>query len=237
MQKWERFRLVAVIGLVVALMSAGFALAGDAFDTPADEPTTCEPIDDTVDDGDTVEEGEQSEQGDTGDEGESEEGDAVEGGDVSEDGDGSEEGCEEGDEGDTDDVTDDGEEGDELVDVEPALEVSEERVEECTEAAGLTPEDAPEAKPVPGEKTGLENAIAHVLWNCLGNDNDGLVNALDHLSWNLEQKELRDEAKEERQAEREAAKAEREAAHEAAKAERTAAHDAAKAARELSRSS
>jgi len=201
MHKRERFRFVAVIGLVLALLSAGFALAGDVFDDP-DEPVVCEPIDDVIE------------------EGESEEGE-------------SEEDCEEGDdEGDTDDAAGDGEEGDVLDDVEPALEVSEERVAECTEAAGLT-EDAPEAKPVPGDKTGLENAIAHVLWNCLRNDNDGLVNALEHLQANLLRKLDREELKAERRAEREAAKAEREASQ----AERKAAHEAAKAARELTRSS
>jgi len=107
------------------------------------------------------------------------------------------------------------------------------RVAECTEAAGLTAEDTPDESPVPGELHGLENAIAHVLWNCMRNDNDGLVNALEHLSANLERKELRDEAKEERRAEHEAARAEREAA----RAERRAAHDAARAAREAARHS
>lgn len=196
MQQGERLRFAAVVGLMLTLLSAGFALAGDAFDDP-DEPVVCEPVEE-----------------------------------VAREGDGSGEGCEEAEE-----PGEGGEQGDDLSNVEPALEVSEERLVECTEAAGLTPDDAPEAKPVPGEKTGLENAIAHVLWNCLGNDNHGQVNALEHLSWNLERKELRDEAKEARKAEREAAKAERKAAHDAAKAEREAAREAAKAAADLSHSS
>jgi hypothetical protein len=212
MQKGERFRFVAVVGLVVALMSAGFALAGDSLRPLRNEPSACEPIDDTLEDGGTVDEGDQ---------GESQE-------------------CED-EAGETDDT--DGAEApadDEAagVDGEVALEPTEERVKECTEVAGMTPADAPEEKPDPGEKKGLENAIAHVLWNCLRNDNDGLVNALEHLSDNLERKGLPDEAKEERKADREAAKADREAAkadREAAKAERKAAHEAAKLAREAAR--
>ena len=86
--------------------------------------------------------------------------------------------------------------------------------------------------------TGLENAIAHVLANCLKNENaPGLINALERLVANMERKEAHDEWKAERQAEREAAKAAREAARDAAKAEREAAREAAKAARELSHSS
>jgi hypothetical protein len=203
MQKGERSRFVAVIGLVVALMSTGFALAGDPFTTPDDEPTACEPIDDTLEDGDTSGEGEQAE---------------------SEEGDESEE-CEDAaDEADGSDEAeapkdDEGTATDEAAAFEPI----EERVKECTEAAGMTPADAPDEKPVPGEKKGLENAISHVLWNCIRNDNDGQVNALEHLSANLERKEARDEAKEERKAERDEAKAERKAAHQTAKLAKAAA--------------
>ena len=52
-EKVQRFRFVAIVGVVMAVLSAGFALAGDAFDDPADEPTptTCEPIgDDPIED-------------------------------------------------------------------------------------------------------------------------------------------------------------------------------------------
>jgi hypothetical protein len=225
MQKGERFRFVAVIGLVIALMSAGFALAGDSLRPPRNEPSGCEPTSDAVDEGETVEDSETAEEGET-----LEEGELGESEDESEDGDESEE-CED-DTDDTDDPgtpDDEGAEGDEEV----ALEPSEERVKECTEAAGMTAADAPEEKPVPGEKKGLENAIAHVLWNCMRNDNDGLVNALEHLSANLERKELRDVAKEERKA----AKAERKAERDAAKSERKAAHEAAKLTKEAARSS
>ena len=74
MEKVQRFRFVAIVGVVMAVLSAGFALAGDAFDDPADEPTptTCEPTgDDPIEDGDTVEDSEDPE---GTDDGESEEG-------------------------------------------------------------------------------------------------------------------------------------------------------------------
>src|SRR5688572_8687784 len=62
MHKGERLRFVAIVGVVIAVLSASFALAGDAFDDPADEPTsTCEPTDGVGDDGDTVEDPEGSE--------------------------------------------------------------------------------------------------------------------------------------------------------------------------------
>jgi hypothetical protein len=234
MRKGERFRLVAVIGLVVAMMSAGFALAGDALnEQPSDEPTTCVPVDNTVEDGDTVE----GEEPVDGEEGESDESDESDEADESEEGEESDEAeeCEEADEADETDETEEpaddvAEEGDE----EAALEPAQERIDECMMAAGMEGEEAPEGKPEPGDELkGLENAISHVLWNCMRNDNDGLVNALEHLSVNLERKELRDEAKEERKAEHDAAKADRDAA----KAERKAEHEAAKAARELARAS
>ena len=242
MHKGERLRFVAIVGVVMAVLSAGFALAGDAIDDPSDEPTTtCEPTGDPVEDGNTVEDGDTVQDGDTvedsddpegtEDEGseEGEESDDAEGGedpegaDEGEDSDDAEEGEECPDETDVSEEPsgDDAEDGEEETTVEP----TEERVAECTEAAGLTAEDAPDGSPVPGELTGLENAIAHVLWNCMRNDNDGLVNALEHLSANLERKELRDEAKEERRAEREAARAERRAAHDAARAAREAARN------------
>jgi hypothetical protein len=201
MQKAERFRFVAVIGLVIALMSAGFALAGDSLRPPRNRLSACEPTD-PVEENETVEGGDLGKSEEDG----SEESDETEG-------------CEDATE-DTEAAADEGVESDEG----PALEPTEERIAECTEAAGLTAADAPGEKPLPGELKGLENAISHVLWNCIRNDNDGLVNALEHLSANLERKELRDEAKEERKA----AKAERKAEHGAAKTVRKAAHEAAK---------
>jgi hypothetical protein len=218
MQKGERFRLVAVIGLVIALMSAGFALAGDSLRPPRNKLSACEPTDDPVEENETVEDGDLGASEEDG----SEESDETEGcEDVTEDTENAED-----TEAPADDEAVESDEG-------PAPEPTEERIAECTDAAGLTAADAPDEKPIPGELKGLENAISHVLWNCIRNDNDGLVNALEHLSANLERKELRDEAKEER----ESVKAEREAEREAAKTVRKAAHEAAKEERKATRAS
>jgi hypothetical protein len=241
-QRGERFRFVFIVGVIVALISAGIGLAGDAIDEP-DETPTCEPTD-VVDEGDTDvdtedaiegEEGEESEEGEEAEEGEeSEEGEEGEEGEESEEG----EECEEpaGDETESD------LEGDEVAEEAYAVaEPSKEHVQACVDAASETDvefELDPEQAPVPGELQGLENAIAHVFWNCVHHENLGLVNALDHLTDNFNAKLEREELKAERKAEREAAKAEREAAkaeREAAKAEREAEREARKAAREAAR--
>jgi hypothetical protein len=230
MQKGQRFRFVAIVGLVVALTSAGFALAGgDTFDTSGEPQTTvCPPAGDTTEDtnGDTTEDT-------NGDTTEDTDGDTTE----DTNGDTTGDTVDEGDQDDPADCEDPADEADNSNDAEAptdegqtvdqaATETSPERIAECTAAAGLNVGDAPSEKPVGGELKGLENAISHVLWNCMRNDNDGLVNALTHLSANLEAKQLRDEAK-----------AERKAAHDEAKAERQAAHEAVKAARALARAS
>src|SRR5688572_25133239 len=142
MHKGERLRFVAIVGVVIAVLSAGFALAGDAFDDPADEPTsTCEPTDGVGDDGDTVEDPEGSEGEEPVDEGE--------------------EPVDEGeDEGDTEDC-DDPAEGDEAVEDDEAEAGSEEGVdasqkqdytaEDCLAATGDADGEEPSEKPVPGE--------------------------------------------------------------------------------------
>ena len=109
--------------------------------------------------------------------------------------------------------------------------------EDCLTGAGLEAGDEPTEAPVPGELHGLENSMAHLLWNCLDHPNHGLVNALTKHAEKLDAWLEKQELKAERKAERDAAKAERRAEHDAAKAERKAAHDAAKAARELARAS
>lgn len=77
----------------------------------------------------------------------------------------------------------------------------------CTTAAGIEPTDGTDDS-ADTKLHGLDNAIAHVLANCVKNPQaPGLLNALEHLAAN--------QAKHE--------------AHEAEKAERKAAHDAAKA--------
>jgi hypothetical protein len=62
----------------------------------------------------------------------------------------------------------------------------------CNEAAGVDPN----AEPEPGDDekvTGLDNAIQHVLANCLKNPQaPGLVNALEHLVANQKRHELHD---------------------------------------------
>jgi hypothetical protein len=231
MQTKERFRFVAIVGLVIAMLTAGISLASGAFDTSDEpEPTVCEP----VGDGDVVE-GDEGEDADTVDEGE----EPVDEGEEPVD-----EGEEPVDEGDTDECDDPAEDDETVENDGPALEENEGDVQaqdytaaDCTEAVGLLPGEEPTEKPVPGELHGLENATAHLLWNCLDHPNHGLVNALTKHTLKLDAWLERQELKAERKAEREAAKAEREAARDAAKAARDPAHAAAKAARELSHSS
>lgn len=254
----QRFRFVAIVGLVVALLAAGISLAAGASDTPEDpEPTTCEPLDDgDVVDGDgdetVVDDGGDGTvvPDDKGDEPTHTEGDDLthtEGDDLT-DTEGDDltdtegEGDEPTDTEDCDDATveeDDAEAGSEGDDVQAAAEPSEEHVRACideTEDTELAELDLdPTVEPVPGEKHGLENAITRVFWNCVHHENLGLLNALDHLTDNLDAKLQREELRAERAAEREAAKAAREAAREAAKAARDAAHEAAKAARDAAK--
>jgi hypothetical protein len=177
----ERFRFVAIVGLVVALLTAGISLAGDAIETPDEpHPTICAP-------------GHQA-------------------GNV-------DEGCQTGDHGTTEEPateTADAVDGPGTKDVHPS---------DCAGAAHVAG-DVPTERPVPGELHGIENASAHVLWNCLDHPNHGLVNALTKLHERLD-------AWLERRAERAAAKTERQAAQAAAKAARDAARGASKAAREL----
>jgi hypothetical protein len=245
----QRFRFVAIVGLVVALFSAGISLAGGASDTPDDlESTTCEPIDDVVDGDGTVgeddegadTEGEGDEPTDTegeGDEPTDTEGEDDEGADT--EGEGDEPTDTEGD-GDAEDC------GDEAVEEDPVgteeegsddtAHLEEYTEEGCLEAAGFgTGEDGPTEGPVPGALHGLENAFAHVLWNCLDHPNHGLMTALRKLEPKLEAWLERQDLREERKTEREAAKAEREAARDAAKAARDAAHEAARAARDAAK--
>ena len=255
MQTNQRFRFVAIVGLVVALLTAGISLAGGASDTPEDpDLTTCEPVDDvvddgivdgdeTVDDGDVVD-GDAGEPGDTEDEGDVP-GDTEDEGDVP--GDTEDEGDVPGDTEDEGDVPGDTEDCDDEAAVEDdEAEVDEEEsgeasqageftAQQCSEAAGLAAGEEPTVAPVPGEKHGLENAIAHLLWNCLDHPNHGLVNALTKHTLKLDAWLERQELKDERKAERSAAKAERDAARDAAKAARDAAHAAAKAAREAAK--
>ena len=98
------------------------------------------------------------------------------------------------------------------------------REAECNTAAGIDPTAAPSANPA--AVTGLDDAISHVLANCIKNPQaPGLVNAVERLMANQERKALHDAAHDEgAAAAREAAKADRQAAHDAAKAAKQASH-------------
>jgi hypothetical protein len=70
-----------------------------------------------------------------------------------------------------------------------------EREAECTTAAGVDPTQ-PSAEDPADRATGLDNAIAHVLANCLKNpDAPGLPNALEHLVANAARKAAHDAEK------------------------------------------
>jgi hypothetical protein len=76
----------------------------------------------------------------------------------------------------------------------PAADTNPDRATECNTAAGVDPTAPPADPTVP--LTGLDNAMAHVLANCVKNpDAPGLPNALAHLLANAERKALHDAAK------------------------------------------
>jgi hypothetical protein len=227
MQKGQRLRFVAIVGLVVALTTAGFALAGGNFD-PSEEPqpTVCPPTGGTVDEGNTIEDGDQGESEEPPVEGEEPpvEGEEppVEGEEPPVEG---EEPPVEGEESvDCDEATDDAGVEEPAEDVAEAGLAQDYTADDCLGAAGLVAGEEPVEGPVPGELHGLENSTAHLLWNCLDHPNHGLVNALTNHTAKLDAWLAKQELKAERKAEREAAKAERSAAHEAAKAARELSH-------------
>ena len=227
MQKVQRFRFVAIIGLVVALTTAGLAFAGDnIFDTAEDpQPTVCPPTGGTVDEGDTTHDstdvGATDEDNGTVDEGDQDESaDDVEG-DTPEEGDQDESADDEDESTDCEDAaedTDDAEEaddpaGDAAEAGDEGAQAEEFTAEDCLAAAGLKAGDEPTEAPVPGELHGLENSSAHLLWNCLDHPNHGLVNALTNHTAKLDAWLEKQQSKAERKAEHEAAKAARELSH------------------------
>jgi len=121
--------------------------------------------------------------------------------------------CEADDSDDSEGETDAGEEAEEGDD-EPA---DAEREAACLDAAGIDPSDEDGG----GEGTkahGLDNAIDHVLANCLKNPQaPGLLNALERLAANRERDEAHEEWKAEKEAAKDARKAEKEAAKDARK--------------------
>ncbi|MEZ0233930.1 MAG: hypothetical protein ACAH81_03160, partial [Actinomycetota bacterium] len=114
--------------------------------------------------------------------------------------------------------TDEGEvtEGDETDEGDPTAV---EREAACLDAAGIEPseEDGVEG----GDTTkahGLDNAIDHVLANCMKNPQaPGLLNALERLAANRERHEAHEEWKAEKEAAKDARKDEKEAAKDARK--------------------
>jgi hypothetical protein len=181
------FAALLVLGLMASLSYAatgGFHGDRQASSvSPTPEPTDCAPTDDgTTDDQGTTEDGDGNDQGTT------------------EDGDSDDQGTTE--EGDADDQGEDCESDDDAEDEDPAetedaqepSETDPEREAACNEAAGIDPTADPE--PVEGEPekaTGLDNAIEHVLANCMKNEKaPGLLNALQHLVANQERKEIHD---------------------------------------------
>jgi ribosomal protein S21 len=228
MRKGERLRLGASVGLILALTTAGIGLASIASDPLPDEVTTCQPVEETIggDASDHKDEDTEAPDGiDVPDEVEASE----DGADAEENQDSEAESSDKGGDCDAEAAEEnqgveasDGSEDDEGS--APMAEPTEEQIAACTGAAGLTSADAPTEKPTAGELHGTENAIAHVLWNCVRNDNEGLPNALSHLKANLDRGLLREELKAQRVAEREAAKSARRAAHTAARAARASTH-------------
>lgn len=98
----------------------------------------------------------------------------------------------------------------------PTSDVDPVREADCNAAAGIEPDDGSTDDTgdtdEPVKVTGLDNAIEHVLANCLKNPQaPGLLNALAHLTANREKHEAHA-----------AAKAEKKAAHAAAKAQKHA---------------
>jgi len=97
--------------------------------------------------------------------------------------------------------------------------VDPEREAACNAAGGVAPSDSGTTGSSgdgtsdgttedPATLTGLDNAITHVLANCLKNPNaPGLVNALEHLVANQAKHDAHDTAKAERKAEQDARKA------------------------------
>lgn len=89
-----------------------------------------------------------------------------------------------------------------------------EREAACMKAAGVEPsEEGTDSDTQEVKAHGLDNAIEHVLSNCVKDtQSPGLLNALEHLAANRERHEAHEIWKAERKAEHDAAKAERDAA-------------------------
>jgi hypothetical protein len=137
-----------------------------------------------------------------------------EGDGTTDEGDGTECGAEDTDDGGGTDGGASEEAGDEPVDAV--------REAACRDAAGMQPSEDDTATDGEAKARGLDNAIEHVLANCVKNPQaPGLLNALERLAANRERHEEHEAWKAERKAEREAAKAEKRAGKE----DRAQSHD------------
>ncbi len=131
----------------------------------------------------------------------------------------------EGDECDVDATDEGGDETDEGDDPQETDgdSVDVEREAACLDAAGIEPEKDSDEDGDATKAYGLDNAIEHVLANCVKNPQaPGLLNALERLAANRERHEAHDEWKAEKEAAKDARKAEKEAAKDARKADRHA---------------
>jgi hypothetical protein len=227
-----RLRIVSLSALLVALVTAGAALAGSGGDTlpPQPDPATAcdtagtvvdpatlpaETVDPTqTDPADTETDGDaQGEDGDSQGEDESCDDPATEDtqGEDTQDGTSSED--QQTDSGDQTQATD-------ATTQAEATPTDAEREAECLKAAGIDPNAPPEPTDPSIKLTGLDNAIEHVLANCVKNiDAPGLVIALQQLVINRDLHLAHDEAKAAAKAARDAARAARKAEHAASKVE------------------
>ena len=206
---------VIVLALLASVSLAGPGSFGRAGGEREDIVATDdgEGCDETTDEGDeTTDEGDET----------TDEGDETtdEGDETTDEGD---ETTDEGDECDADgsddsegETEDEGEDSEETDDSDPA---DVERETACLDAAGIEPSEESEGSDDEATKAhGLDNAIDHVLANCLKNPQaPGLLNALERLAANRERHEAHEEWKAEKEAAKDARKAEKEAAKDARK--------------------
>jgi hypothetical protein len=188
-----RLHLIASVVFLVLMLTAGLSLAaggGNPHGPKATEPAACESTEGTPTDG-TPTEGAPTDEAD----------DESEEADESQDAD--------------DECAADVESESEAEAPESAPVEDPEREAACNDAAGIVEPPAGE-QPDPSEKlTGLDNAIAHVLANCIKNPQaPGLINALTHLVANRGEHEAKA-----------AERAERKAAHLAWKLEQHSSHE------------
>ena len=192
-----------VLGLMASLSYAAVGAAHRekhaSTAAPKDDADECATTQDGSSQDGSSQDGSSEESDDPGDQGE-------DGDDQGEDGD-TEESDDQGDQGettDTEESDDQGNQGEDCNAEDPEDSSDEstdastdpvdpDREAACNEAAGVDPNAQPEPGAEPEKVTGLDNAIQHVLANCMKNPQaPGLVNALEHLVANQKRHELHD---------------------------------------------